>query len=99
MKESTMKTGFAAFAALLAVLAFSSTASACERHMQHKSTSLEATNALPVVPPTVVEPRAVAEDELVLPQSKPELATSTTEFMGFGGCSRMRKEQTVYLTQ
>jgi hypothetical protein len=93
-----MKTGFAAFAALLAVLSLSPAASACDMHNHAKTTALQATNTLPVVPPAVVEPRAVAEDEVVLPQSKPELATSATDPMGMG-CSRMRKEQTVYLTQ
>lgn len=92
-----MKTGFAALSAVLAAWAFSATASACEKHIEHKTTAQAAITAPPAPAPTVAAP-VVAEDELVLPQSKPEFTTGTTETYGLGlGCSR-RKQQSVYLT-
>ena len=92
-----MKSGFAALSALVAVLALSSAASACEQHMQHQTT---AQAAITTLPQPAVPPRAVAEDELVLPQSKPELATGSTEALGVGmGCAKRAKQETVYLTQ
>lgn len=83
-----------AFAALVAVLALSSAASACERHQEHVGTT--ALEAVIVVPPPPM-PRAVAEDELVPAQSQPAMTMSPMEAWG-GGCMR-DKEQTVYLTQ
>jgi hypothetical protein len=83
-----MKTALA-LAAIVAVIAAPSTASACDRHA---STTAQAA----IVAPPPAAPRPIAEDELVLPQSKPELATSSIRPMG--DCTRGR-EQTVYLTQ
>lgn len=92
-----MRSGFAALSAVLGILAFSAAATACERHMEHKTTELQAAVTAPPAP--VVEPRAIAEDELVLPQSKPEVTTGSTKVYELGmGCNRKRLEQTADLT-
>jgi hypothetical protein len=94
MKEGSMHKASTALAALFAVWAFSSAATASERHKEHtaSTTALEA-----LVTPPPVAPRPVAEDETVLPQSKP--ATATNTFKAYGGGCLKRQDQTVYLTQ
>jgi hypothetical protein len=92
-----MKTSFAALSALLGILAFSTAASACERHKEHKATELQAAITAPPAP--VVEPRAAAEDELVPPRSTTEEVMGMTKAYGLGmGCARKRVEQTADLT-
>ncbi len=81
--------------ACAAAVAVAGPAFACEQHQSHAT--LQTVEAVPAQPPVVViQPAAqsnpTAEPRTVAPMSQPLGAA-------YGGGNRMRKDQTVYLTQ
>ena len=91
-----MKNILPAMAVALAAVVLAAPVLACERHLSHAS--MTTAEAVPTPPPPTVVIESAAQSSPA-PEIKTEGAMSQPMGAAYEGCNRMRKDQTVYLTQ